>query len=246
MVVPPSSNPWLAAAIRLRDRATGRLRPVLNGSIRRLLILLVLIAILPALGIILLTGFEARNHALIESERNAQLLARGIGEIQERTTRGIHQLLEQLADLPQVKAGNIAVAADSFKSITAAFPMVENLVLTGPDGDVIAAAAPTERTSLIDLPSFRQAMRMRKVSSRIRPITRSSSSAMLRRGVSLWVMAICCNRDWMMTSSPTRSTSRSNREDSTRIVDAVTAGSAGPPVGSFAEEAARCANTVAV
>jgi len=158
MVVPPSSNPWLAAAIRLRDRATGRLRPVLNGSIRRLLILLVLIAILPALGIILLTGFEARNHALIESERNAQLLARGIGEIQERTTRGIHQLLEQLADLPQVKAGNIAVAADSFKSITAAFPMVENLVLTGPDGDVIAAAAPTERTSLIDLPSFRQAM----------------------------------------------------------------------------------------
>lgn len=158
MVVPPSSSPWPAAVSRLRDGLARRLAPLLTGSIRRLLILLVLIAILPALGIILLTGFEARHHTLAESERNAQLLARGIGEIQERTTRGIRQLLEQLAELPQVKAGDAKAATDRFKIIAAAFPVVDNIVIVSPDGSVLSAATPTPQTSLADRACFRQAM----------------------------------------------------------------------------------------
>lgn len=158
MVIPPSSSPWLTAAVHLRERTADRLGPYLNGSIRRLLVLLVVIAILPALGIILLTGFEARNHALREAEHNAQLLARGIGEMQERTTQGIRQLLEQLADLPQIRAGDDKAAAEGFKIIAAAFPAVENIALVGPDGDILFAASPTNKTNLADLPSFQQAM----------------------------------------------------------------------------------------
>lgn len=158
MVVPPSSRPRHAAASSLRDRLVRGLGPLLTGSIRPLLILLVLIAILPALGIILLTGFEARHHSLVESERNAQLLARGIGEIQERTTRGIRQLLEQLAELPQIKAGAAGAAAEGFKIITAGFPMVDNILLLGPDGTVRSAATPTSLTDLAERPCFRQAM----------------------------------------------------------------------------------------
>ncbi|EFL50753.1 multi-sensor signal transduction histidine kinase [Solidesulfovibrio fructosivorans JJ]] len=158
MVQPPSSSPWIAAAHHLRDRTTDRLGPVINGSIRRLLVLLVLIAVLPALGIILMTGFEARNHALIDAEHNAQILAQGIGEIQERTTHGLRQLLEKLAEEPRIKAGDAGAVAEGFKIVAAAFPMVANITLAGPDGSILSTAAPTQRTSLADLPAFERAM----------------------------------------------------------------------------------------
>jgi PAS domain S-box-containing protein len=158
MVVPPSGRRWLAAVTRYQDHASRRLRYFLTGSIRRLLIVLVSIAILPALGIIVLTGFEARQQALAESERNAQLLARGIGEIQERTTRGIRQLLEQLADMPQVKAGDARAATDHFKTLAAAFPVVDNIVMVGADGQGLSSAMPVEPFSFADRPFFQQAM----------------------------------------------------------------------------------------
>jgi PAS domain S-box-containing protein len=158
MVVPPSGRRWLATCFRSPDRVWPRLAHAQTGSIRRLLLLLVLFSILPALGIIVLTGFEARQQALTESERNAQLLARGIGEVQERTTRGIRQLLTQLADLPQVKAGDVRAATERFQTIAAAFPAVDNIVMLGPDGEVLASAKATGRATLADHPNFRQSM----------------------------------------------------------------------------------------
>lgn len=158
MVVPPLGRRMFAAFLRYQDRTRARVRFYLTASIRRLLTALLLVATVPALGIILLTGFEARQQALAESERNALLLARSIGEIQERTTRGIRQLLQQLADIPQVKAGDIRNATDHFRTMTAAFPVVENIVTAGPDGQVVSSARPLPPTSLATRPIFQQAM----------------------------------------------------------------------------------------
>ena len=159
MVVPPSWCPDVAASVIVRLHTAEKLRYFFTGSIRRLLTALVAIAILPALGIILLTGFEARQHALSESERNALLLAQGIGEIQQRTNRGIHQLLEQLADMPQIRAGDFGAATEHFKTIAAAFPAVSNIAVVAPDGRVLSAALPVGDVNLGDRPYVAEALR---------------------------------------------------------------------------------------
>lgn len=159
MVVPPLCRRGIAAWGSARCFIAEKLRFFFTGSIRRLLIFLVAIAILPALGIILLTGFEARQQALAESERNAQLLARGIGEIQERTTRGIRQLLEQLADMPQVRSGDFQAVTDHFKTLAAAFPVVSNILVIAPDGRMLSSAQPLGDINLSDRPYVAETLR---------------------------------------------------------------------------------------
>ena len=149
MVVPPIRQRLVTACEAVRYFFSEKLRFYFTGSILRLLGLLVFIATLPALCIILLTGFEARQQALLDAERNTLLLARGIGEIQERATRGIRHLLEQLAAMPQVKAGDLGAVTDQFKAMAAAFPVVPTIVPIGADGkSLFPDAAAAENNSV--------------------------------------------------------------------------------------------------
>ncbi len=97
----------------------------------------------------------------------------------------------------------------------------------------VSPPSPTKTTSLPSSPARSRTsrrkvpyrppmgtMRSPRVSSRSLAATRSSSSAMARAAGS-WVPAVCSDsRDWMMASSPTRSTSRSRRVASTRMLAA--------------------------
>ena len=105
-----------------------------------MLVTLVLVAVLPALGIILYTGLEARRHALRDAEGSALLLSRSIREIQERTTLNINQMLIILTKAPQVQEIQEPGTSAFLQSVASANPILANIVVADLDGELRAAA----------------------------------------------------------------------------------------------------------
>ena len=73
------------------------------SSLRFRLILLVLLAVLPALGLILYTAVEQRRLATTEVQENALRLARFAAADQDNLIEGARQLLIALARLPEIR-----------------------------------------------------------------------------------------------------------------------------------------------
>lgn len=137
----------------------GAVRFVFSGSIRRALIVLVLASVLPALGIILYTGLEARRHALRDSEASALLLARSVGEVQGRTTQGIRQLLLVLSKSPCLRDAPGGSASHFLESIVEATPILSNINVTNLVGDILASSSRVEKITLADRSYFQAALR---------------------------------------------------------------------------------------
>ncbi len=116
-------------------------------------------SVLPALGILLYTGLEARRHALREAESSALLLARSVGEIQERATQGIHQLLLVLSKSPILRPPYSQAASTFLEDIVAANPILSTINVVNHDGDVLISSSPTEKVNLADRPYFQAVMR---------------------------------------------------------------------------------------
>src|SRR3972149_4765958 len=83
-------------------------------SLRTRLLLLVLLAVIPALGLILYTGLEQRRQAVVEAQKTAQRLIRLFSVEQERLIEGTYQLLVTLTHLPEVRSGDLFCSALSF------------------------------------------------------------------------------------------------------------------------------------
>jgi len=73
------------------------------SSLRVRLIILVLLAIIPALGLTLYTGLEQRQIATNQAKDEALRLAHFASSRQRQLIEGAHQFLHILAQLPQVR-----------------------------------------------------------------------------------------------------------------------------------------------
>jgi PAS domain S-box-containing protein len=134
------------------------MRFVFSGTIRRALVTLVLAAVLPALGIILYSGIEARQQALRDAEHSALLLAQGMGELQERATRDIQLLFQVLARTPLVVHVQEPQSSELLKDIIRDNPELANIAVASPDGLLLASGASQEKISIADRKHFRQAL----------------------------------------------------------------------------------------
>lgn len=74
----------------------------------RVLLLLVLLALLPAAGLVVFTAWEERQRATAEVQQNARQLAQLLAADQDRLIEGARQLLIGLARLPEVRGGDRA------------------------------------------------------------------------------------------------------------------------------------------
>ena len=115
------------------------------SGLRVRLLLLVLLAGLPSLGLILYTGLEQRRLAATQVQDNALRVARMASAEQERFIEGAHQLLTALARLPEVRAGQPgpcnALLADMLKQ----YPLYVNFGVTTADGLIICSAVPIDK-----------------------------------------------------------------------------------------------------
>ncbi|GFK93198.1 Sporulation kinase E [Fundidesulfovibrio magnetotacticus] len=134
-------------------------------SVRTSLLLVVLAAIAPALGIILHDGAVLHDHLTEDASRNALRAAVSIGEIQERLTAATRQLLGSLAVMPEVQHGEADASSSIFSRLLAANPSYVNILLTDPEGNIRASALPFERVNLSDRKHFQEALAQRGFSA---------------------------------------------------------------------------------
>src|SRR5437867_1307286 len=144
-----------------RDRATGgRLAP---SSLRYRLLLLVLLAELPALALIVSTAWEQQHQAAVGAQDDALRLARLAASDHERLIEAARSLLTGLAQLSDVQMHNAKACSALFAEVQRRFPLYTDIGAIRPDGHVFCAARAGHRAvNVADQPFFQRALATRE------------------------------------------------------------------------------------
>ncbi|MBD2447551.1 PAS domain S-box protein [Nostoc sp. FACHB-152] len=135
----------------------------LLSSLRTRLILLVLLAVVPALGLIFYTASEQRRTAITEAQENTLRLARLAANNQRQTFEITRQLLKVLAQLPVVRQNNSAECNQLLADILKQDSIYANFVVSDTKGNLICSAIPDSGSvNVADRSYFRLALQTRK------------------------------------------------------------------------------------
>ncbi len=129
-------------------------------SIRTKLLLMALLASLPALALALYSGRAEERQAVLQAEIQAQTEAQDLAQRQERRLASTRQLLATLAMLPQVRRLDGRAASPLFRELLAANPIYSDIVLSSVDGRVLASARThPPRIGISSVPYFQEVLR---------------------------------------------------------------------------------------
>jgi serine phosphatase RsbU (regulator of sigma subunit) len=133
------------------------------ASLRSRLIVLVLLAVLPALGLILFTASEERRAAAAEVQDDALRIARLASSAQERLIEGARQLLIMMAHLPAVSEDDPNEATRLLTSVHKEYPLYTILSVHELNGRIFAGSLPTPPgLDVTDRAYFRRALETRQ------------------------------------------------------------------------------------
>ncbi len=131
-------------------------------SLRARSLLLVLIAVLPALGLMLYAGLEQRRLALTDAQSTALQLVRTAATDQARWVAGTRHLLVVLAQLPQVRGADSAACNALLADLLRQSQGYTGFSVATPNGDVFCSApALTQPVSYADRAWFQRAVQTR-------------------------------------------------------------------------------------
>lgn len=134
------------------------------SSLRTRLLLLVLIATVPAWGLIYSTAREQRRLAVVDAKADAQQVTRLVALEEERLIEGTRQLLASLARSP-VRSGDPAACNAFFSETLKHYPFYANLGAIESDATISCSALPTRgRINVGDRPYFQRAIETRSFS----------------------------------------------------------------------------------
>jgi len=111
-------------------------------SLRTLLVLLVLLAVTPALVLIIYTASEQRRVAAAQVQDEALRLARMASSQQQRYIEGARQLLMALAKRPDVRHAQAGACTAAFADLLSSYPFYANLGAIRADGTIFCSALP--------------------------------------------------------------------------------------------------------
>jgi signal transduction histidine kinase len=112
------------------------------ASLRSRLLLLIALAVLPALGLIFYVNVEQRRQAATQVQDNALRFARLAAAEQTQLVRGTHQLLAALAYLPAVRNENSTECSTLFATLLKHYPAYANLGASRLNGEPFCSAVP--------------------------------------------------------------------------------------------------------
>ena len=112
-------------------------------SVRAHLVILVLIAIIPALGIILYSGFEHRRDAARDAETNVTAVLNSLAAEHERIVESTRQLLVTLSKLREVRSLDLPACNSLLAELLSQNPVYTNLLIADPRGIVVASGLPS-------------------------------------------------------------------------------------------------------
>ena len=111
-------------------------------TLRFRLILLVFLAVLPALGVILYSGLEQRRLAVDEAKRDVMDLVMHASVYQERVVERVRQMLSTLSELPMVRRQDGPACAALFARILEKQKIYANISAINLQGMPFASALP--------------------------------------------------------------------------------------------------------
>ncbi|GEM_PF-538832 len=106
------------------------------------MILLVFLAVLPALALILYSSLEHRRAAMAEAKKNVLDLVMHASVYQEQVVEGMRHMLLSLAELPAVRQQNSAACNAIFAKILEKQKILGNIAAADRQGKVYASARP--------------------------------------------------------------------------------------------------------
>jgi diguanylate cyclase (GGDEF)-like protein len=109
-------------------------------SLRYRLLSLVLLAVLPALTLVVLTAWEQRRQAAAGAQADALRLARLASTTHDRLAEGARSLLTGLAQLSDVQMHSSRACSALFADVQKQFPLYTNLGAVRPDGQLFCVA----------------------------------------------------------------------------------------------------------
>ncbi|MBF0549372.1 MAG: GAF domain-containing protein [Deltaproteobacteria bacterium] len=134
-------------------------------TLRFRLIILILLAIVPALGFMVYTAAEQRRQALSIIREDTQRLARLAAANQDHFIEGARQLLVAIGHMPAVLDGDISSCNTFFAELLPHYPQYANFFAARPNGELFCSATPIPGPiNSPDLQWFQEAIRTRDFS----------------------------------------------------------------------------------
>jgi len=127
-------------------------------SMSRKLMLLVMLAVLPALLILLYSGIEQRQKSIEDAKNNVFQLTHNMAKAQQEITSSTKQILSTLSILPAVQAMDARATTEIFRTVIKQNPNYTNVTLLDLNGDVLASARTFIKTNLADRKHVKEAL----------------------------------------------------------------------------------------
>jgi PAS domain S-box-containing protein len=124
-----------------------------------------MLAVLPALVILLHTGMEQRRLSIEKAKHDIFLLTHTMAEVQKDITRSTRQILSTLSLLPQIQDLDLKASSEIFKAVLEQNPNYQNITLTDLNGDVLASGLSTAAVNLADRKHVREAMKRKDLAA---------------------------------------------------------------------------------
>ena len=112
------------------------------STLRSRLLLLVMLALLPAAAAIIDAGFEQRRLATADAQENAKRLVRLAAKDHAQLISEGRQLLSTLVQVPQVRDASAGTCSDFLSRLVAQDARLANIGVIRPDGQVICSGVP--------------------------------------------------------------------------------------------------------
>jgi len=139
-----------------------------HGSIRKKLIILVLLATSPVFLVLIGTELINRQRAVEEATKEAALFLNGFAEVQRRVTDSTRTLLRTVASMPGIKRADVNRSRLILSTLLETNPIYTNAILVDNNGNVIAAGKNHEKAlnlNFADRKQFRNAIRTKGFAS---------------------------------------------------------------------------------
>ncbi|MBI3107986.1 MAG: PAS domain S-box protein, partial [Candidatus Rokubacteria bacterium] len=132
------------------------------SSLRVRLAVLVLLALVPALGLIFYAAREDRRLAAVQAEDDALRIVRLAALQHSQMVEAAHHLLVGLTQLPAVRSLDAEACAKTFAGMLVDFPSYSNIGAAKPNGDIFCSAVPLPGPiNLADREHFQRVLRTR-------------------------------------------------------------------------------------
>ena len=138
------------------------MKAIFLGSLRVRLVLLVLLAVIPSLGLILYTARVQRLVATEAAYENLSRIAALTASDVSGVIEGAQQLLGGLAQFHEIRGNDPTICSTVMAKLLATYSFYSTLGVASPEGNVICSAVPlTNSVTVTDQSWFRQALQTR-------------------------------------------------------------------------------------